>query len=44
VYNDQQHFSYLDANGKHPGRVVGGNQWHLQQINADAGPTVPGNT
>src|SRR5260370_1371685 len=42
VYNDQQHFSYLDANGNIQDCWYDGRQWRLQQINAGAGPTVPG--
>ena len=42
AYNDQQHFSYLDGSGNIQDVWWGGNQWHLQQINAGAGPTVPG--
>src|SRR5580700_1654723 len=41
VYNDQQHFSYLDESGNIQDAWWGGKQWHLQQINTGAGPTVP---
>src|SRR5580704_13936247 len=40
VYNDQQHFSYLDGSGNIQDAWWGGEQWHLQQINAGAGPTA----
>jgi hypothetical protein len=41
VYNDQQHFSYLDESGNIQDAWWGGKQWHLQQINTGAGLTVP---
>ena len=42
VYNDQQHFTYRDANGNiqdcwYDGRA----RWHLQQINDATGPAPP---
>jgi hypothetical protein len=44
VYNDQQHFTYLDGNGNLQDCWYDGpsNRWNLQQINAGAGPTVAG--
>src|ERR1017187_288494 len=33
VYNDQQHFTYRDANGNIQDAWWGGNRWHLQKIN-----------
>ena len=41
VYNNQQHFAYLDANGNIQDCWYDGS-WHLQQINRGAGPTVAG--
>jgi hypothetical protein len=41
VYNDQQHFTYRDANGNIQDCWYGG-AWNLQQINHGNGPTVPG--
>jgi len=41
VSNDQQHFTYRDANGNIQDCWYGGG-WHLQQINAGSGATVPG--
>jgi hypothetical protein len=41
VYNNQQHFTYRDANGNLQDCWYDG-AWHLQQINHGNGPTVPG--
>ena len=41
AYSDQQHFSYLDGSGNVQDAWWGTKQWHLQQINAGTGPTVP---
>jgi hypothetical protein len=44
VYNDQQHFSYLDHNGNVQDAWYGTDGWHLQQINNGGGNggTIPG--
>jgi hypothetical protein len=41
VYDGQQHFTYRDAKGNIQDCWYGGG-WHLQQINAGSGATVPG--
>ena len=41
VYDNQQHFSYLDGMGNIQDCWYDGS-WNLQQINAGTGPTVPG--
>lgn len=44
VYNNQQHFTYVDVNRNIQDAWYDGdaNRWHLQQINNSASPTVPG--
>jgi CubicO group peptidase (beta-lactamase class C family) len=44
VYNDQQHFSYIDHSGNIQDAWYGTDGWHLQQINNanGAGSTMPG--
>lgn len=44
VYNDQQHFAYVDSNGNIQDAWYDGpnNVWKLQQINNATGPTNPG--
>jgi hypothetical protein len=43
VYNDQQHFTYPDGNGNlQDVWYDGAGNWHLQQINGQAGVTVQG--
>ena len=42
VYNNQQHFAYLDVNGRIQDVWFDGNNWNLQQINGASGPAVPG--
>ena len=45
VYNDQQHFSYLDAKGNiQDCWYDGSGAWKLQQINTGAGPPCPGSS
>jgi hypothetical protein len=41
VYDNQQHFTYRDARGNIQDCWYDGS-WHLQQINAGTGATVPG--
>ncbi|WP_375483256.1 hypothetical protein, partial [uncultured Mycobacterium sp.] len=41
-YHNQHHFAYLDAGGGIQDVCYDGTSWHLQQINAGAGLTVPG--
>jgi hypothetical protein len=41
VYNDQQHFSYLDAKGNIQDAWWDGRQWHLQKINNGGMTTGP---
>jgi hypothetical protein len=41
VYNDQQHFSYLDAEGNIQDCWYDGRQWHLQKVNNGGMTTGP---
>jgi hypothetical protein len=42
VYNNQQHFSYIDFNGNIQDAWYDGSQWNLRQINNSSNLTIPG--
>lgn len=42
VYNDQQHFTYIEANGNIQDAWYDPSGWHLQQINNRSKPSAPG--
>src|ERR1700733_169752 len=42
TYNDQQHFTYIEANGNIQDAWYDPRGWHLQQINNPGAPSIPG--